>query len=175
MNTQEILQLLDDHDISYQVFSHPAVYTSEEADKYLKDKDFAKCKNVFIKSRNGKNYYLLMLPENKKVDWKKAQSELLSPSLTFASEDELEEKLKVKSGTVSPFNLLNDSSNTIPLIVDQEAMEENNYVGVHPNDNTKTISLTWTDLARILSSYGHLFEERSLQKKLSLYLRKSYF
>lgn len=24
MHTQEILQLLDDHDISYQVFSHPA-------------------------------------------------------------------------------------------------------------------------------------------------------
>lgn len=64
MNSQEILQLLDDHDISYQVFSHPAVYTSEEADKYLKDKDFAKCKNLFIKSRNGKkhkvNYFLLV-------------------------------------------------------------------------------------------------------------------
>lgn len=162
MHTQEILQLLDDHDISYQVFSHPAVYTTKEADKYLKNEDFTKCKTLFIKSRNGKNYYLLILPENKKVDRKKAQSELLSPSLTFASEDELEEKLKVKSGTVSPFNLLNDSSNTIPLIVDQAAMEENNYVGVHPNDNTKTISLTWTDLARILSSYGHLFEERSL-------------
>lgn len=83
MHTQEILQLLDDHDISYQVFSHPAVYTTKEADKYLKNEDFTKCKTLFIKSRNGKNYYLLMLPENKKVDWKKAQSELLSPSLTL--------------------------------------------------------------------------------------------
>lgn len=27
MHTQEILQLLDDHDINYQVFSHPAVFT----------------------------------------------------------------------------------------------------------------------------------------------------
>lgn len=162
MHTQEILQLLDDHDINYQVFSHPAVYTSEEADKYLKDKDFAKCKNLFIKSRNGKNYYLLMLPENKKVDWKKAKAELLSSSLTFATEAELEKRLQVKTGSVSPFSLLNDQSNKIPLIVDQAAMEENNLVGVHSNDNTKTISLTWTDLARVLSSYGHLFEERSL-------------
>ena len=40
MHTQEILQLLDDHDISYQVFSHPAVYTTKEADKYLKNEDF---------------------------------------------------------------------------------------------------------------------------------------
>ena len=66
MHTQEILQLLDDHDINYQVFSHPAVFTTKEVDKYLEDEDFAKCKNLFIKSRNGKNYYLLMLPENKK-------------------------------------------------------------------------------------------------------------
>ncbi|MCT7712209.1 MAG: aminoacyl-tRNA deacylase, partial [Lactobacillus crispatus] len=44
MHTQEILQLLDDHDISYQVFSHPAVYTTKEADKYLKNEDFTKCK-----------------------------------------------------------------------------------------------------------------------------------
>lgn len=162
MDSQEILQLLDDKDISYQIFSHPAVYTSKEADKYLGDKDFAKCKNLFVKTRDGKNYYLLILPENKKVDWKKAQSELLSSSLTFASEEELEDKLKVKSGSVSPFSLLNDPTNIIPLIVDQAAMEENNYVGVHPNDNTKTVSLSWTDLARVLSSYGHLFEERSL-------------
>lgn len=162
MHTQEILQLLDDHDINYQVFSHPAVFTTKEVDKYLEDEDFAKCKTLFIKTRNAKNYYLLMLPENKKVDWKKAKAELLSSSLTFATEAELEEKLQVKTGAVSPFSLLNDQSNKIPLIVDQAAMEENNLVGVHPNDNTKTISLTWIDLARILSSYGHLFEERSL-------------
>ena len=49
MHTQEILQLLDDHDINYQVFSHPAVYTTKEADKYLKNEDFAKCKTLFIK------------------------------------------------------------------------------------------------------------------------------
>lgn len=27
MNAQEILQLLNDHNINYQVFSHPAVFT----------------------------------------------------------------------------------------------------------------------------------------------------
>lgn len=102
-----------------------------------------------------------MLPENKKIDWKKAQKELFTSSLTMADEDELMEKLKVKRGLVSPFSLLNDETNTIPLVIDQEAMEENNFVGVHPNDNTKTISLQWIDLARILSSYGHLVEERS--------------
>ena len=32
MHTQEILQLLDDHDINYQVFSHPAVFTTKKAD-----------------------------------------------------------------------------------------------------------------------------------------------
>lgn len=161
MDSQELLSLLDKHDITYQVFTHPAVSTSKEADQYLKDDTFVKCKNLFIKTRDKKSYFLVMLPENKKIDWKKAQKELFTSSLTMADEDELMEKLKVKRGLVSPFSLLNDETNTIPLVIDQEAMEENNFVGVHPNDNTKTISLQWIDLARILSSYGHLVEERS--------------
>lgn len=162
MDSQELLSLLDKHDVTYQVFTHPAVSTSKEADQYLKDETFVKCKNLFIKTRDKKSYFLVMLPENKKIDWKKAQKELFTSSLTMADEDELMEKLKVKRGLVSPFSLLNDeTTNTIPLVIDQEAMEENNFVGVHPNDNTKTISLQWIDLARILSSYGHLVEERS--------------
>lgn len=161
MDSQELLSLLDKHDVTYQAFSHPAVSTSKEADQYLKDETFVKCKNLFIKTRDKKSYFLVMLPENKKTDWKKAQKELFTSSLTMADEDELMEKLKVKRGLVSPFSLLNDETNTIPLVIDQEAMEENNFVGVHPNDNTKAISLQWIDLARILSSYGHLVEERS--------------
>lgn len=161
MDSQELLSLLDKHDVTYQAFTHPAVSTSKEADQYLKDETFVKCKNLFIKTRDKKSYFLVMLPENKKTDWKKAQKELFTSSLTMADEDELMEKLKVKRGLVSPFSLLNDETNTIPLVIDQEAMEENNFVGVHPNDNTKAIILQWIDLARILSSYGHLVEERS--------------
>ncbi len=161
MDSQELLSLLDKHDVTYQAFTHPAVSTSKEADQYLKDETFVKCKNLFIKTRDKKSYFLVMLPENKKIDWKKAQKELCTSSLTMADEDELMEKLRVKRGLVSTFSLLNDETNTIPLVIDQEAMEENNFVGVHPNDNTKTISLQWIDLARILSSYGHLVEERS--------------
>lgn len=161
MNSKELLSLLDKHDVTYQTFTHPAVSTCEEADQYLKDRTFVKCKNLFIKTRDKKSYFLIMLPENKKIDCKKAEKELFTSSLTIANEDELMNKLKVKRGLVSPFSLLNDQTNTIPLVIDQEAMEENNFVGVHPNDNTKTISLQWIDLARILSSYGHLVEERA--------------
>lgn len=148
MDGQEILQLLDQRDIAYHVLSQP--------------NDVVKCQNIFIKTRDSKHYYLLMLSENKKIDLQKTKAELHSSSLTFTTESKLEEKLQVKSGAASPFSLLNDATNTIPLIVDQAAMEENNLVSVHLNDNTKTISLSWTDLARALSSTGHLFEERSL-------------
>lgn len=160
MDSQELLKLLDEHEVTYQTFTHPAVSTCEEADKYLKDEDFAKCKNLFIKTQDDKNYFLVMLPENKKIDWQKAKKELSTSNLTMASETELMAKLKTTPGLVSPFSLLNDHTNTIPLVIDQTAMEENNFVGVHPNDNTQTISLQWIDLARILSSYGHLVEER---------------
>lgn len=161
MNYQEILDLLDKKEVSYQVFNHPKVTTCEEANQFLKDESFVKCKNLFIKTRDNKSYFLVMLPQDKKINLKKAQEELFTSSLTMASEDELMKNLQVAPELVSPFNLLNDKTNTIPLVIDQMSMEENNFVGIHPNDNTKTISLKWVDLARILSSYGHLVEERA--------------
>lgn len=162
MNSQKVFDLLDEHNITYQVFSHPAILTSEEGEQYLKDKNFAKCKCLFIKTHDNKSYFLVMLPDYKKLDWHKAQAELLTSHLTMANKNELLNKLNCTPGSVSPFNLLNDHTNTIPLVIDQEAIEENNFVGVHPNDNTKTISLQWTELTRILSSYGHLVEVRLL-------------
>ena len=161
MSSQEILELLDKHDVTYQTFTHPTVSACEEADKYLKDENFVHCKNIFIKTRDEHSYFLVMLSENKKIDWQKVKNELFTSSLTMASKDDLMEKLKTTPGLVSPFSLLNDHTNTIPLVIDQTAMEENTFVGIHPNDNTKTISLQWIDLARILSSYGHLVEERA--------------
>ena len=55
MNSKELLSLLDKHDVTYQTFTHPAVSTCEEADQYLKDRTFAKCKNLFIKTRDKKS------------------------------------------------------------------------------------------------------------------------
>lgn len=161
MNSQKILALLKDHQIKYQLYHHPAVYTSKQADQFLKDKDFARCKNLFLKTRNGQEFFLIILPENKKLDMKRARQELNSSALTFASEEELETKLGVKSGSVSPLNLLNDQTNTIHCVADQAAINENQYVGVHPNDNRQTVVLKWLDLSRFLGAYGHVFEERS--------------
>ena len=54
MNSKELLSLLDKHDVTYQTFTHPAVSTCEEADQYLKDRTFVKCKNLFIVNCNNK-------------------------------------------------------------------------------------------------------------------------
>lgn len=160
MGSQEVFDLLNKHNITYQTFSHPAILTSEDGEKYLKDKNFAKCKCLFIKTRNNKNYFLVMLPDYKKMDWHQAQAVLETSHLTMANKAELLQMLNCTPVSVSPFSLFNDHTNTIQLVIDQEAIEENSFVGVHPNDNTKTISLQWTELTRILGSYGHLVEER---------------
>lgn len=65
-------------------------------------------------------------------------------------------------GAVSPLNLLNDKTNSVQLIVDQAAINENDKVGVHPNVNTMTVVLKWTELARFVGTYGNPFEERTL-------------
>ena len=52
MNSEEILSMLDQQQIDYQVVNHPAVYTAEEADKYTADYHFARAKNLFLHDKH---------------------------------------------------------------------------------------------------------------------------
>ncbi len=43
----DVLEYLNEQQIDYQLVQHPAVYTAEEADRYTKNYDFARTKNLW--------------------------------------------------------------------------------------------------------------------------------
>lgn len=106
MNSEEILSMLDQHQIDYQVVNHPAVYTAEEADKYTADYHFARAKNLFL--HDNHHLYLVMMRDDQRLDMKQLRQQLESGRLSFAKEQQLTDVLGVTTGAVSPFNLLND-------------------------------------------------------------------
>lgn len=149
-----VLNYLNEKNIRYQMFEHPAVYTVEEAQKYADDIPGIHFKNLFLRNKNGKKHYLLVLEENRKVDLKEIAQIIHAKNLSFASKDRLKKYLDLEPGSVSPFGLLNDHERAVEVYLDS-AIKEGVLVAFHPNDNTKTLVLEAADLLKILRELGY--------------------
>lgn len=114
----------------------------------------AEAKNLFV--RDGKkNYYLLVVKGNKRVNLKKFRRENGIGALSFASEQELAAVLGLTSGSVTPFGILNDTEHKVQCFIDKEFTEGAGLIGVHPNDNTATVWLKTRDLIDLIKENGN--------------------
>lgn len=141
--------------ISYQIIEHNPVYTIQDT-KAIKQKiEGIGCKNLFLKNKNGL-YYILLLPENQKADLKKLESELKISRLSFGTEQELEEILKLKRGSVTPLGIINDKKKQVKILIHHFLLEKT--LLLHPNRNTATISMRCADLEYFIKKEGHTYQ-----------------
>ena len=110
------------------------------------------CKNLFLRNKRGE-YFLLVLPADKRADLKLVAKLLNLPRLSFASEEELEKILGLHTGAVTPLGIINDTQKKVRLIIDAELQGKN--LLLHPNRNTATISLGFEDLTKIIFRSEH--------------------
>ncbi len=152
-----IYALLDRLGVEYQAVEHPPVFTVEEAQARAK-LPFAEfeAKNLFLRDPKHRNYYLVTVPENKTVDLKLLQERLGSKRLSFASADDLAEKIGIYPGAVTPFAALNDQSRTVQVALDAD-FERWGKIGCHPCSNTASVLLKTPDLVSIIQDHGSPF------------------
>lgn len=143
MEPYKTLQKLN---ISYKEVEHIPVYTSAEAEFIKELIAGIGVKNLFLKS-SKKEYYLVLTPDDKKVDLK-ALSKLINSHLSFASAEELKNILKLEPGSVTPLGLINDIKHEVMVLIDKDLQEK--LILVHPLVNTKTISLEMKDLIKLI-------------------------
>ncbi len=109
------------------------------------------CKNLLLK--DNKNYYLIILKYDKKIDLKELRSILNTGRLSFASENEMYDLLNLSHGSITPFGIINDLENKVVIAIDHELDEKK--LLFHPNVNNKTISIQYGDLIKFIDSQGH--------------------
>lgn len=151
----DIKKYLESKGISFKIFTHPPVYTVEEAKKYSKNIKGMHSKNLFLKDKKSKQFYLVIIPENKKVSMD-ALGIAVNNKLKFANEDNMKDLLGLTSGAVSPFGLINDKENKVEVIIDK-AVWESEYVSFHPNINTETLQLKKEDFHKYIESIGNKY------------------
>lgn len=152
MNKKETYQFLNDHGVDYEITEHKAVFNMEELNAIELPYPDWDAKNLFVRDDKKKNYYLITVKGDKRVDLKEFRKKHGLRVLSFASADDLMRFMGLAPGSVTPLGLLNDTEHHIHFYLDSEFV--GNRIGIHPNDNSATVWLYADDLVKLLQEYG---------------------
>ena len=166
MNKQEIYEYLNQQHIWYEVTEHKAVYNMEDLSDVEIPYPQADAKNLFVRDNKKQNYYLITVRGNQRVDLKAFRKANGTRPLSFASEEDLTEKMGLQPGSVTPLGVLNDETCSVKVFVDAYFLENDALIGVHPNENTATIWMKTEDLLRIIRAHGNEVHCVSMQKNI---------
>jgi Ala-tRNA(Pro) deacylase len=151
---RRVYEALDGLGISYVRHEHPPVFTVAEAVLAWKGIEGAHCKNLFVRNKPGKRHYLVVAEHLKPVDLLALSHALGDSRLSFASEERLSRFLGLHPGEVSPFGLLFDENHEVIVVLDRD-LEKAGFVNFHPNVNTATLTVAWSDLMKFLAARGN--------------------
>ena len=138
-NSLELIELLKKENCNITVHQHDALFTVEDSKKLRGKIDGAHSKNLFLKNKKNK-FFLLTCEEADKVDLKRISKLLELGNTSFAKEEYLDQYLKIRPGSVSPFALLNDVNGQVDFYLEQ-TLYESKLVNFHPLINTFTITI----------------------------------
>lgn len=162
MNKQEICDLLNRSGVTFEAVEHKAVCNMAQLSEIEMPWPEAEAKNLFVRDDKKHRYILITVKGEKRVDLKAFRHAHQMRPLSFATAEELMDKLGLIPGAVTPLGALNDQEGAVQVFIDRELSEGQGLVAVHPNDNTATVLLKTEDLIRVLRENGHTVETTEL-------------
>ncbi len=112
------------------------------------------CKSLFMRSREGR-FILAVVDADRRVPMGPFGRALGTGRLSFATADELLDRLGLTPGSVTPFGLVNDTGRDIRLVLDAAMMRDHALLHYHPLINTMTTAIAPADLLRFFAHTGH--------------------
>lgn len=146
--------LLDSNALPYQRYTHPPVFTCEEAARLCPAMPGAETKNLFLCDNKGKRHFLVTVPADASVDLKALAPLLDAKSVRMASPERLLRCLGLTPGAVTLLATCNDTDHAVEVVIDR-ALWDADAVLAHPLVNTATLSLPHETLERFLALTGH--------------------
>ena len=148
-----VLAKLDELGVSYELDVHEPVYTIDAMAIPGLDKKGEAVKNLFLRDAKGKRHFLVVLPGGRQGNLKAIRARLWSTALSFGSEERLMRCLRLSKGAVSPLGVLNDADRTVDVVFDWILVGA--PLGVHPNDNTATVWISYEGLRKVVEHCGN--------------------
>ncbi len=138
-----IIQLLESEKVKYKLLEHEPVYTSEQAAKVRGLTLAEGAKSLLLKA--SREFILIVLPGDQKLDSKKVKTILSTKKLRFATPEEVVDIMGCEIGACYPLG----SILGIRTFVDPK-LGKNESISFNPGLHDKTIRLTWIDYKRLV-------------------------
>lgn len=146
--------LLDSLGISFSRVDHDSAASMKDLDETDRILGCTIAKNLFLANRQQTDFYLLVMPGGKPFKTKYLSAQLGCSRLSFASEEQLQALLGVKSGSASVLGLMNDREKRVRLVFDAELLSEPLFA-CHPCINTSSIAFSTEELLhKLLPALG---------------------
>jgi Ala-tRNA(Pro) deacylase len=143
---EKIVQKLQDKGIDYEVYEHEPVYTNPTMADALGVTEAETVKSLVLNTKE-KNMVVLVMPGNKKVDWKAAAKTANTKKVSFAKPEVVSEAVGCEVGCVPPFGHMTE----LPIYVAPELMRQT-YVYFNPGVHHKSFKVTSRDLKKLCQS-----------------------
>lgn len=150
-----VYDLLDSLNVSYNRVDHDALPTIEacqEVDRLLGTEI---CKNLFLRNAQKTDFYLLLMPGDKKFKTAALSKQIGSARLSFAEPEFLESLMGLTPGSVTVMGLMNDTDKRVRLLIDKDVLASADFA-CHPCINTSSLKFKTRDLLdKVLPALGH--------------------
>ena len=129
MNKQEIYDFIKNKNIWYEITDHKAFFNMEELSEIEIPYPEYGAKNLFVRDDKKRNYYLITVKGNKRVDLKEFRNDNNTRPLSFASEQDLMSIMNLIAGSVTAWfmwQLQGDAEASKVFIGDNPELLNNN-------------------------------------------------
>jgi Ala-tRNA(Pro) deacylase len=140
---EKIIQTLKDKGIEYEVFEHEPVYTNPTMAVALGVTEADTVKSLVLTTKE-KAMVVLVMPGNKKVDWKAAAKTANTKKVSFAKPEAVSEAVGCEVGCVPPFGHLT----SLPVYMDPELLRKTE-VYFNPGVHHKSFKIKSRDLKKL--------------------------
>jgi len=151
---EQVLQVLNELEIPYELHDHPPVPTVEDAIPYWDKIEATHCKNLFFRNHKGNRHYLVILKHDRKLNIRDLEQRLKQGKISFASPQRMERYLGLAGGSVSVFGLINDTENHVHLFLD-DGLKASESISFHPNENNATLVISFPSFMKFLEWSGN--------------------
>lgn len=154
MPHNKLFDSFKDHQISYELHTHPALFTVEDSDKLQVCIEGAHSKNLFLRDKK-KKYFLVSTLSTKRVDLKVLSKNFGNGHFSFGNAEELFALLGVIPGSVTPYGLVNDQHHQVTFLLDKDFMSYD-LVNFHPLRNDMTVSVRTAHFLTYFEKIGRM-------------------
>lgn len=159
---QRVYTLLDSLNIAYTRIDHDPTETVAFCCEVERLLDIRICKNLFLCNAQKTDFFLLMMPGDKKFRTAVFSKKMGCSRLSFADAGHMEEYLDITPGSVSVLGLMNDPDNHVRLVIDEDVLKDE-FIGCHPCINTSSLKIRRDDLInKILPAIHHPYTPAEL-------------